>query len=45
MTADPGVDASTPNAVYPSQLMTNAKKLPEANYVDNTFVFNRKAVD
>lgn len=36
----PRVDASTADGVYPLQLMTNAKNLPEAHYVDNTFVFN-----
>lgn len=36
----PRVDASTSDAVYPFQLMTNAKNLPERHYVDYTFVFN-----
>jgi hypothetical protein len=40
MTAAPHVDASTADAVYPLQLMANAKNLPKANYVDYTFVFN-----
>jgi hypothetical protein len=34
------VDASTADAVHPLRLMTNAKNLPEARYVDYTFVFN-----
>jgi hypothetical protein len=36
----PRVDASTSDAVYPLQLMSNAKNPPEAHYVDYTFVFN-----
>jgi hypothetical protein len=40
MRAPPRVDASTAGPVYPLQLMTNAKNLPEAHYVDYTFVFN-----
>lgn len=40
MTAAPRVDASTANAIYPLQLMTNAKNLPEVHYIDYTFVFN-----
>jgi hypothetical protein len=36
----PRVDASTEATVYPLQLMINAKNLPEAHYVDYTFVFN-----
>jgi hypothetical protein len=39
-TATPRVDASTTGAVDPSQLMTNAKNLPEGRYVDYTHVFN-----
>jgi hypothetical protein len=39
-TTTPHVDTSSGNAVYPLQLMTNAKNLPEAPYVDYTFVFN-----
>jgi hypothetical protein len=34
------VAASTADAVYPLQLMTSAKNLPEAHYVDYTLVFN-----
>jgi hypothetical protein len=34
------VDASTAGAIYPLQLMTSAKNLPEGHYVDYTFVFN-----
>jgi hypothetical protein len=34
----PRVDASTEATVNP--LMANAKNLPEAHYVDHTFVFN-----
>jgi hypothetical protein len=40
MRSAPRVDASTSDAVYPLQLMTNAKNLPEGRYVDYTFVFN-----
>ena len=40
MTNTPRVDASTTDAVYPLQLMSNATNLPEAHYVDYTFVFN-----
>jgi hypothetical protein len=40
MTNSPRVDASTADAIYPLQLMTNAKTAPEAYYVDYTFVFN-----
>jgi hypothetical protein len=40
MTTTPRVDASTAITVNPLQLMTNAKNLPEAHYVDHTFVFN-----
>jgi hypothetical protein len=35
----PSVDAST-EATVPVRLMTNARNLPEAHYVDYTFVFN-----
>ena len=40
MKTAPRVDAPTAAAIYPLQLMTNAKNLPEAHYVDYTFVFN-----
>jgi len=40
MRTAPRVDASTADAIYPLRLMTNAKNLPEAHYVDYTFVFN-----
>ena len=40
MKTAPRVDASTAVAIYPLQLMTNAKNLPEAHYLDYTFVFN-----
>jgi hypothetical protein len=40
MGTTPRVDASTANTVHPLQLMTNAKNLPQAHYVDHTFVFN-----
>lgn len=40
MTTGARVDASTKDAVHPLQLMSNAKNLPEAHYVDYTFVFN-----
>ena len=40
MRTAPRVDASTAGAIYPLGLMTNAKNLPEAHYVDYTFVFN-----
>jgi len=40
MKTAPRVDASPANAIYPIRLMTNAKNLPEAHYVDYTFVFN-----
>lgn len=36
----PRVDASTEATVYPLQLMTNGKNLPDAHYLDYTFVFN-----
>jgi hypothetical membrane protein len=36
----PHVEASTEVTVYPLQLMTNAKNLPESHYDDYTFVFN-----
>ncbi|HEY2528625.1 MAG TPA: hypothetical protein VGJ20_11880 [Xanthobacteraceae bacterium] len=39
-TTPPHVDASTADAIYPLQLMTNAKNTPEAHYVDYTLVFN-----
>jgi hypothetical protein len=40
MTTTRRVDASTSDTAYPLQLMTNAKNLPQAHYVDYTFVFN-----
>ena len=40
MRTPPRVDASAADAVYPLQLMTGAKNLPEGHYVDYTFVFN-----
>jgi len=40
MKTAPRVDAPMAAAIYPLQLMTNAKNLPEAHYVDYTFVFN-----
>ncbi|HEY2533661.1 MAG TPA: DUF1236 domain-containing protein [Xanthobacteraceae bacterium] len=40
MTTPPPVDASTADASYPLELMTNAKNPPEAHYVDYTLVFN-----
>ena len=40
MRTAPRVDASTAGTIYPLGLMTNAKNLPEAHYVDYTFVFN-----
>lgn len=38
MTPTPRVDASTADTIYPLQLMTEAKSLPELHYVDYTFV-------
>ena len=40
MRTAPRVDTSTADTIYPLRLMTNAKNLPEAHYVDYTFVFN-----
>jgi hypothetical protein len=40
MTTPPRVNASTAGAIYPLQLMTNAKNSPEAHYIDYTLVFN-----
>lgn len=37
----PRVVASTSNAADPLQMMTNAKDLPAAHYVDYTLVFTR----
>ena len=39
-TATPRVSAPTPDAMHPLQLMSNATNLPEAHYVDYTFVFD-----
>jgi len=40
MKTAPRVDASMADAIYPLRLMTNARNLPEAHFVDYTFVFN-----
>lgn len=40
VTTTPRVAASTSDAVDPLKMMTNAKDLPAAHYVDYTFVFN-----
>ena len=40
MRTAPRVDTSAADTIYPLRLMTNAKNLPEAHYVDYTFVFN-----
>jgi len=40
MRTAPRVEAARADAIYPLGLMTNAKDLPEAHYVDYTVVFN-----
>ena len=40
MRTAPRVDAARADTIYPLRLMTNAKNLPDAHYVDYTFVFN-----
>ena len=40
VTTAPRVDASTPARIDPYQIMTNARDLPAAHYVDYSLIFN-----
>ena len=40
ITTTPRVVASTPVGIDPFQMMTNARDLPTAHYVDYTLIFN-----
>jgi len=40
VTTTPRVVASTPVGIDPLQMMTNARDLPAAHYVDYTLIFN-----
>ena len=40
ITTTPRVVASTPVSIDPFQMMTNARDLPAANYVDYSLIFN-----
>jgi hypothetical protein len=40
LTTTPRVVASTPVGIDPLQMMTNARDLPTAHYVDYTLIFN-----